>query len=346
MRKLVFLLVLVSIFRFPVSALDLEAPRVPDQYSAFIPSDPKNLGEGILEMLREALLYFRPDLREAVSICMSVGAVAMLTSLLQNFPGVSQRYMDLGAIGAVSLLLFQGTNSMIHLGVETVGEISAYGKLLLPVLAASLAAQGGVTSAGALYGATALFSTMFSGVISTLLIPLIYFYLCLGVAKGVSDSELLNRFQDGMKSFMTWALKTVLYIYTGYMTVTGVISGTTDAAALKAAKLTISSMIPVVGGILSDASETILVSASTVKNAVGIYGLWAIAAIWLGPLVKIGTHYLLLKALAAISTIFTGKKISGLVDSFSGAMGHILAMTGAVCLMFLVSVVCFMKGVG
>ena len=149
-----------------------------------------------------------------------------------------------------------------------------------------------------------------------------------------------------MKSFMTWVLKTVLYVYTGYMAVTGVISGTTDAAALKAAKLTISSMIPVVGGILSDASETILISAATVKNAVGIYGLWAIAAIWLGPLVKIGVHYLLLKALAMFSTVFAGKKISGLVDGFSAAMGHILAMTGAVCLMFLVSVVCFMKGVG
>ena len=105
-------------------------------------------------------------------------------------------------------------------------------------------------------------------------------------------------------------------------------------------------MIPVVGSILSDASETILVSAATVKNAVGIYGLWAIAAIWLGPLVKIGVHYLLLKALATFSTIFAGKKISGLIDGFSAAMGHILAMTGAVCLMFLVSVVCFLKGVG
>ena len=65
----------------------------------------------------------------------------------------------------------------------------------------------------------------------------------------------------------------------------------------------------------------------------------------MGPLVKIGVHYLLLKALAMVGTIFAGKKISDLVDSFSGAMGYVLAMTGAVCLMLLVSVICFMKGV-
>ena len=346
MRKIVFLLLWILAFAFPVSALDLEAPKVPDRYSAFMPSEPQNLGEGLLEIVRDAVLYFRPDLKEAVTVCLSVGAVVILASMVQSFPGISQRYMDLGAVAAISVLLFQGTNSMIHLGVETVGEISGYGKLLLPVLATALAAQGGVISSAALYGATALCSSMVSSLISSVLTPLIYLYLCLGIAKGVTDSVLLKRFQEGMKSFMTWSLKTVLYIYTGYMAVTGVISGTTDAAALKATKLTISSMIPVVGGILSDASETILVSAATVKNAAGIYGLWAVAAMFLEPLLKIGTHYLLLKALATFTTIFAGKKISGLVDTFSGAMGHILAMTGSVCLMLLVSVVCFMKGVG
>ena len=144
---------------------------------------------------------------------------------------------------------------------------------------------------------------------------------------------------------MTWTLKTILYIFTGYITITGVISGTTDAAALKAAKLTISSVVPVVGGILSDASETILVSAATVKNAVGIYGFFAILAIWIGPFLKIGCHYLMLKGLGAICGIFSGKNTAGLVDSFSVAMGHVLAMTGSVCLMLLVSTICFMKGV-
>ena len=174
---------------------------------------------------------------------------------------------------------------------------------------------------------------------------MIYFYLCLGVAKGVTDSELLKRFQEGMKSFMTWVLKTILYIFTGYITITGVISGTTDAAALKAAKLTISSVVPVVGGILSDASETILVSVATVKNAAGIYGLFAILSIWIGPFLKIGCHYLMLKGLGALCGIFSGKNTASLIESFSVAMGYVLAMTGSVCLMLLVNTICFMKGV-
>ena len=145
---------------------------------------------------------------------------------------------------------------------------------------------------------------------------------------------------------MTWILKTILYIFTGYIGITGVVSGTADAAALKAAKLTISGVVPVVGGILSDASEAILVSAGTVKNAVGLYGLLAIAAIWIGPFLKIGIHYMLLRVTGILCSIFGGKNLSDLIQDFASAMGMLLGMTGAVCLMFLISLICFMKGVG
>ena len=129
------------------------------------------------------------------------------------------------------------------------------------------------------------------------------------------------------------------------ITITGIISGTTDAAALKATKLTISGVVPVVGGIISDASDTILVSAGIVKNAAGVYGLLAILAIWIGPFLKIGVQYLLLKASAALCGGIAGDATSGLIKDFSGIMGILVAMIGTICLLFLVSIVCYLRGV-
>jgi len=130
------------------------------------------------------------------------------------------------------------------------------------------------------------------------------------------------------------------------MSVTGVVSGTTDAAALKAARVTISSVVPVVGGILSDASESVLVSIGILKNAAGIYGILAVLAVFVGPFVKVGVQYLLLKASAAVCGVFGNKNISALVDDFSTAMGLLLAMVAAGCLLVLISTVCFLKGIG
>ena len=145
---------------------------------------------------------------------------------------------------------------------------------------------------------------------------------------------------------MTWFLKIILYIFTGYMGITGVVSGTVDAAAVKATKLTISGMVPVVGGILSDASEAVIVGAGVMKSAAGVYGLLAMIAIWISPFLQIGLQYLLLKATAAVCAAFGEKRVTELVQCFSSAMGLLLAMTAVVCVLLMISTVCFMKGAG
>ena len=114
---------------------------------------------------------------------------------------------------------------------------------------------------------------------------------------------------------------------------------------IKATKLAISGAVPVVGGLISDASETILVSAGLMKGAVGSYGLLAALSIWIGPFLKIGCQYLLLKITAAVCGVVGNKENTALISDFSGAMGMLLAMTGTVCLLLLVSTICFMKWV-
>jgi stage III sporulation protein AE len=190
-----------------------------------------------------------------------------------------------------------------------------------------------------------MFDALLCGLISGILVPMIYLYLALCIGYAAIGEDLLKRLRDFFKWLISWSLKTTMYIFTGYITITGVVCGTTDQAALKAAKLTISGAVPVVGGILSDASEAVLVSAGVVKNAVGVYGLIAVTAIAAGPFLRIGIQYLLLKLTAAVCAVFGSKNSSELVNDFSTAMGFGLAMTGAVCLILLISVVCFMKGV-
>ena len=138
----------------------------------------------------------------------------------------------------------------------------------------------------------------------------------------------------------------MLYIFTGYLSITGVITGTADAAAVKAAKLTISGAVPVVGGILSDASEAVIVGAGVMKNAVGVYGLLAVLALFITPFLQIGVQYLLLKLTAVLCGVFGVKEASALVEDFSSAMGLLLGMTGTISFLMLISTICFMKGMG
>lgn len=346
MRRILILLILISALAMPVCAQELTAPSVPEHAEKFMPSDQGNFAQGLLEVLRDALLHIRPDLKEAAAVCLSIAAVVMAASLFRSFPGASEKTVNLAGSIGIALILLRSANSLINLAASTVTQISEYGKLLLPVMTAAMAGQGGISTSAALYAGTALFDALLTSVIGKVLTPLSYLFLLLSVASSAVGEDMLKKLRDTLKWVMTWSLKTILYIYTGYISITGVVSGTTDAAALKAAKLTISSVVPVVGGILSDASEAVLVGAGTVKNAAGIYGLFAILAIWIGPFLQIGAHYLLLKATGAVCSVFASKSSTELIQDFSTALGLLLAMTGTICLMLLISLVCFLRGVG
>lgn len=339
-------LFLILFLALPASAAEITAPEAPGSASDLMPDRATTFGEGLLEILHDAVGALRPDLAEASAVCLSLLVIVLLISIVKNFPGYSGKITDfVGAVGISSVLL-HSTNSLVHLGTDSISELSEYGKLLLPVMTSALAAQGGITSSAALYAGTAIFSTVLCTAITKLLIPMIYIFLALACANSAIGEDILRKMASFVKWLMTWCLKTILYVFTGYIGITGVVSGTTDASALKAAKLTISGVVPVVGGILADASEAVLVSAGVVKNTAGIYGIFAIIAVFIGPFLQIGTHYLLLKVTAAVCGVFGSRQCTELIADFSAAMGLLLGMAGSVCLLLLISTVCFLKGVG
>ena len=119
-----------------------------------------------------------------------------------------------------------------------------------------------------------------------------------------------------------------------------------DAAALKAAKATFGTFIPVVGSILADASEAVLVGTGVLRSAMGIYGILAILAVFLEPFCRIGIQYLILRLTASLCAMFGTKTQTALIADFGEVMRMLLGMTGAMCILLLVSTVCFLKGVG
>lgn len=346
MRILILLLVLLSLPVMPVCALELTAPEVPEAGAALMPEDTSSFSDSLMELLEKALMAVEPDLADAVTVSASVICIVMVFSLLHSFRGGIHKATHIAGSLAVASILLQNTTSLIRLGTGTITELSNYGKLLLPVMTAAMASQGGVTTSAVLYTGTAAFDLLLTGLISRILVPAVYFFLAMAAANSALGEDILKKLRDFIKWFIGWTLKTLLTVFTTYMGITGVVSGTTDAVALKATKFTISSVVPVVGGILSDASEAVLVSAGLVKNAAGIYGILAALAVFLVPFLKIGIQYAVIKLTAALCSLFAAKQLSDLIEDFSAAMGFVLAMTGSACLLLLISTICFLKGVG
>ena len=174
MRKCIILAVLIVSFAIPVGALELSAPRVPEFAEEFMPEKPQNLAEGIRAVVIQALEHLRPDLKEASHVCISITAAVMMLTLLRTLPGRNEKIADLAGVLSISVLFLNASGSMVNLAADTVTQISEYGKLLLPVMTAAMAAQGGVTSSAAIYTATAIFDALLGSLVSRVLVPMLY----------------------------------------------------------------------------------------------------------------------------------------------------------------------------
>ncbi len=343
MSKLIVIVLLMILLIQPVCAMEFVAPEAPSEAATYLQNS-SNFWEDLLFVFQSALKTLQPTLLETAGVCLSVIAVILMISMVEMIPGTSSKVIQLAGTVGIGILLLKPANTFIRLGTETIQKMSEYGKLILPVMTAALAAQGAPSTSSALYLGTAFLDSVLVTLISGILVPLLYIHIALCLANISLKEQPLKNMRDFSKWLITWSLKIILYVFTGYVGLTNVISGTTDAAALKAMKLTISGAVPVIGSILSDASEAILVSANVMKNSAGIYGIIAMLAIFLAPFLKIGVQYLLFKITAAVCGVFGSKDLCELVHDFSGAMGIVLAMTGTVCLLLLISTVCFMKG--
>lgn len=266
------------------------------------------------------------------------GAVCDMGKMVQIAP--------IAAVLAISAVSIADADSLIGLGKETIERINVFSQVLLPAMAAATAAAGAPGAAAARQMATVLFSDVLLCVIDYLLLPLVYAYLVAVIVAAALNNDGMKRMASTLKWVVTTVLTVVMMAFVGYLTISGVIAGAADVIAIKATKFTVSSIVPVVGGILSDAAETVLAGAGILKNSIGVFGMLVVMGMCIVPFLELGIHYLAYKITATLSAMIAQPQLVGLIDGLSSGFGLILGMTGASALLMLIAMISAIKVAG
>lgn len=271
---------------------------------------------------------------------------ALSETLRQELGGGDLDPVRLAGSAAVAAIAVVDVNALMGLGRQAVERMDELSKLLLPVVTAVCAAGGEPTAAVARQSVTLLFLGLLLTVADRVILPLIYAYVAACAAHAALGNDGLKRLGE----FLKWAAAGLLsLLFTGfvvYLTVSGAVSGSADALTQKAAKTAISGMVPVVGGILSDAAETVVAGAGVLRGTVGVAGLLAVLCICIVPFLQLGCHYLVYKLSAALcATVFPGPAAS-LVDAIGSAFALVLGMTGGSAMILYVALITSIKAVG
>ena len=300
---------------------------------------------GVREILSDAVRQSTTAVGAAMKTMLRILAILTLCQLIRSMgkEGSGKLAAVTAALG-ITVCCASDVHTMVGLGRVTVEEICTYTNLLLPVMSAATAASGAPSGAGAIYGIAVFFCGLLLQVCQYVLIPMIYAYLALATADDVLEQDRLAKVREMLGWIIKVFLKTVVYAFTGFLSITGLLSGAADAAVLKTLKSAISNMVPLVGGIISGAADTVLTGAGLIRSAAGTFGMLALLAYFLLPFLRIGISYLMFKLTAALGGLLDGGH-GRLLDAVTGAMGYLLAMTGSAVLMGLLACCFFLKTV-
>ncbi len=175
--------------------------------------------------------------------------------------------------------------------------------------------------------------------IHTLMVPAACAYLAITAVDAATGNGMLRGLADGIKSLTSGALKLILTLFTAYLTIAGSVSGSVDRMALKTAKFAVSGAVPVVGGVISDATETVLSGASLLKNSIGVFGMLCVTAICLVPFLRAGASYLCYKAGAAVLSPLCSGSLRQLLEGVGTGFGLLLGMLSTCCLILYLELV-------
>lgn len=334
------------------STLPEELVRASPETAALIENNAENgfgLAKGIAALWADAkkaaTTYLTAGIRSIAFLMAGIILLGMVESLLpENNSLIHQCATMTGALW-ITAVSAGSLHSLIGLGRETVTNLSVLAKSLLPALSAATAVMGGVTAASARQVITVFFSNLLLSVMENLLLPILYLYIGVSAAGAVMEGSMLASLGNLLKKIITWTLIALLTGFTTYLTISGALAGSADAQAVKLAKSAVSTAVPVVGGILSDAAEGLLAGAGLLRAMIGTFGTLAILGFSLSPFLRLGIQYILYQGAGLVAEAAGPERLTGLLKSLGDAFGLVLAMTGTAAALLLISLIASLKAV-
>ena len=111
------------------------------------------------------------------------------------------------------------------------------------------------------------------------------------------------------------------------------VTNSADNVLIRTAKFAVSSGVPIVGGTISDAVNTVHASLSLMHSSIGTYGIAAGIVILLPSLISVVCYRFALTAAEAVSEVFGVKELSTLFRACGAVMSIIMAVI--VCFLLL-----------
>ncbi len=360
MKKLILIIFFCFVFTLGVSAeeTDLYGEQyeisgaeeindfLDDETKRFLESnglDPKNpnwvnsiSSENIISHIID---FIKSGAKAPAKAAAAIMGIILITAAVTSFGDSSGRFAPalfaaaLAVVGIVAADIW----GVVSSAAEALRSTSYFMLSFVPIFVGIVSLSGGaITSAsmGALLigGAEAV-----SSLASFFVLPAMGGYLSISICSTVSP--LLNGANIGaaIKKVTLWTLSFVTTLFLGILSIQTAVNSSADSVSIRTARFILGTSVPFAGNTLAEALTTVTASVGLLKTSVGIYGVVALAVMFIPVIIELILWRITLLLTGTAATAFSLPKISGLLKAVDDMISLLLAAVLLIAGMFIIS---------
>lgn len=209
---------------------------------------------------------------------------------------------------------------------------------LVPVMLALLSGMGSLAAAAVFQPVLITAAGMVGVLVSNVVLPLIFAAALVVLVDKMLAGVGLNKLAGFLKDASVWILGLLLTLFVGVTIINGAVASVADGVALRTGKFTAKAFIPVVGGMFSDAFETVAGASLVLKNSVGVFGMIGLLVICVFPILKMFAIALIYRGAAALLQPLGENDISDTLETMAKYLYAVIGAVVAVSMMFFLMV--------
>lgn len=273
-----------------------------------------------------------------VKIMGVVMLVALINSVKSSL-GSSSLTAVLNSVATltVSIILIQPVCQTIEYSTTIIKLSADFMLIFIPVMAGIMLTMGQSLQAAGSYTMVMGAGTAVSQISNNILVPLLNTFLGISVVSGISQRVNLNGFCELINKVLKWVLTFTMSVFTAILTMQSIISSSADSAGVKATRFAISSFVPLVGGALSEAYQTVRGCMGMLKSGVGVFAILATGTIYLPAIISCLLWLAAINIAIALAGVFDMGDIIKLLKSVTTVINSLIAILLCCMIIFIVS---------
>lgn len=293
--------------------------------------------------LCEAASEYMPDVLTLISLIL-LTAIAK-ASLPQLSQGIADAFTLVSDI-VIAIPLMSATYRALSISQAYLTNITALMDILSPIMKMLCLAEGAISEASAASNSVMTAVTVIGNLNTCLVSPIVSVLFSLSALTVVCGDGSLGGFTESLRKLVMriWQILTLFFSF--MIGTQSVIAKSADTLASRTARFAIGSMIPVAGGIIAEAYNTLKEGVAYLRSAAGIGGIILILLILLYGIVPL----LFYKAAFGIASYAAGMlkldNQSKLLENIKGIIDLMMAIVLYTSMMLVFALVLFTKSRG